>query len=649
VADVATVPDAPKLVTRRRPALDGLRALAVTAVVVYHLDDQLLPGGFVGVDLFFVLSGFLITALLVRERSGSGSISLRSFWQRRVRRLWPVAWTVLALVALAGLSGVWGADRQRLLPAETFASLANVANWWQIAHGGYVEQFVAPSPLRHFWSLAVEEQFYLVWPVLLAGLLASAVRRGRTLVWAALVALSAGSIALAWVETPDRAYLGTDTRAVALFVGAGLAYAYRGHHLRGPTATASRRAVALWALAGAAVIGWVLFNATPQSEVLHHGGFAVIALAGAGLVASALTNAPVQRVLRWSALVWLGRRSYAVYLLHWPLIVALGPERSPWQKALVVVPVSLLGAELFHRRLEVPAIAGRWRARVLSLGGVALVVVMALALFVARPQGVTPSSQVAATLREVPDPVTTTTVPCIPAPVTAPVFGGASEFDGATVRPVQDPTKTCSDQVKVLVVGDSLGRGVSNGLVAEQDPRLQIWDRTVTGCSFGPESCPSWRDIWPLDMLAVKPDVVLLYTNVQPDLKGVDDAPFLSPEGHAQRVAALTEAHRILSAGGAEVLFVQPAVPARPNGLYYCDNRKTGSICDPAWVQEWNATVAEVAAATGSGVVDTAAWIAARPATATTDRPDGLHLSGDALKAHAQWLVPQLLAAAPPS
>ncbi len=647
MVDVLDAPAVVPVVRGRRPALDGMRAIAVAAVVVYHLDDQLLPGGFVGVDLFFVLSGYLITALLVRERASEGSISLRGFWRRRIRRLWPLAWTVLALVALAGLFGVWTPDQQRLLPGETVAALANVANWWQAAHGGYVEQFVAPSPLRHFWSLAVEEQFYLVWPAILMGLLALAVRRGRSVVWAALVALSAGSIVLAWVETPDRAYLGTDTRAVALFAGAALAYAYRGHHLRGPTDDRSRLAIGAWALAGTGLVVWILLNATPADEFLHHGGFAVIALACTGLVASALTNAPVQRVLRWAPLVWLGRRSYAVYLLHWPLIVALGPERSTLVKAVVVIPVSLLGAELFHRGLEVPAISGRWRPRVLSMGGAVLVVVIAASLFAARPEGATASTRVAETLRKVPDPVTTTTQPCVPTSVAAPQFGGSIAFDRRTVDTVVDPTHGCSDQVKVLVVGDSLGRGVSNGLVSIDDPRLQIWDRTVTGCSFGPESCPNWRDIWPLDMLAVHPDVVLLYTNVQPDLKGVDDAPFLSADGHAQRVQALTDAVHVLSSGGSKVLLIAPAVPQRPNGLYYCDNRTTGSVCDPRWVQEWTRSVQQVAAATGAGVVDVAGWIGARPATAKTDRPDGLHLSGDALREHAQWLVPQLVAAAP--
>ncbi len=646
MGDVTTAAP-PAAVIRRRPALDGMRAIAVAFVVVYHLDDQLLPGGFVGVDLFFVLSGYLITALLVRERAAEGAISLRGFWRRRVRRLWPLAWVVLALVAAAGLFGVWNADQQRALPAETAAALANVANWWQAAHGGYVEQFVAPSPLRHFWSLAVEEQFYLAWPLILAGLLTVAVRRGPRVVWGAILAMSVVSIGLAWIETPDRAYLGTDTRAVALLAGAALAYAFRAHHLRGPADDGARRAIGVWAVLGCAVIGFVLVTATPASEWLHRGGFAVIAVAGAGLVASVLTNAPVQRALRAGPLVWLGRRSYAVYLLHWPLIVALGPERSTAFKAAVVIPASLLGAELFHRRLELPAIAGRWRPRVLSIAGAVLVLAMAAALFVARPEGPTPVDQVAETLEKVPDPTTTTTEPCIPSTIPAPQFGGAIEFDPRTVVTVADPTHSCADQVRVMVVGDSMGRGVSNGLVALGDPRIELWDRTVTGCSFGPEECPDWREIWSVDVIGVEPDVVLLYTNLQEDLKGVDDAPYLSDEGRRQRIDALTEAVQILGSKGARVLLITPGVPVRPNGLYYCDNRTEDSKCDPAWVQEWNAEIQQVAASTGAGVIDVAGWLASRPGTEKTDRPDGLHLSGDALREHAAWLVPQLLAAAP--
>ena len=127
---------------------DGLRAVAVVPVILFHAGFRTFSGGFVGVDVFFVMSGYLITTLLLRERAHTGAISLRAFWGRRIRRLWPLAWAVLLAVAVAGLVGVWDADQQRRLPGQSAASLLNVANWWQLTHGGYTELFVAPSPVK---------------------------------------------------------------------------------------------------------------------------------------------------------------------------------------------------------------------------------------------------------------------------------------------------------------------------------------------------------------------------------------------------------------------------------------------------------------------------------------------------------------------
>ncbi|MEZ5270327.1 MAG: acyltransferase [Microthrixaceae bacterium] len=209
---------------RRLGSLDGLRALAVTAVVIYHIDDRILPGGFLGVDVFFVLSGYLITSLLVAENKRSGAIALRDFWKRRARRLWAAAWVVLALVALAGVWNLWGADRQAQLPGEIFAAVAHIENYWVLGHGGYLSQFAAPSPVRHFWSLAVEEQFYLVWPLVMIGGLAAVRRFGRAAMWTLLGVLAVMSLTAGLVVSPEQAYLGTATRAIALIVGALLAW-----------------------------------------------------------------------------------------------------------------------------------------------------------------------------------------------------------------------------------------------------------------------------------------------------------------------------------------------------------------------------------------------------------------------------------------
>jgi len=200
-------------------------------VLVYHIAPDLLPGGFVGLDVFFVLSGYLITALLLGEREKHGSISLRAFWGRRIRRLWPLSWTVLALICIASLVGAWDADQQLGLPGSVIAALLQVANWHQISHGGYVDSFAGPSPIQHYWSLSLEEQFYLLWPPLLL-LMLRANRR-----WVVPAVVGAGVVASAtagvWIHTADRAYLGTDTRVVGILIGVLLAWAFRSHPLQG--------------------------------------------------------------------------------------------------------------------------------------------------------------------------------------------------------------------------------------------------------------------------------------------------------------------------------------------------------------------------------------------------------------------------------
>ena len=208
------------------PALDGLRALAVVAVMLYHGGVSWLPGGFLGVDLFFVLSGYLITTLLVTERARWGSIDLLAFWARRGRRLLPALFLMLIAVAVYAAT-LAPTNQQATIRGEGLATLLYVSNWWAIVHGhSYFDQFLQPSPLTHTWSLAIEEQWYLLFPVVLSLLL---VRRQvpRWLTWV----LAGGALAsAAWMAhlfhpgtDPSRAYFGTDSRVQDLFVGAALA------------------------------------------------------------------------------------------------------------------------------------------------------------------------------------------------------------------------------------------------------------------------------------------------------------------------------------------------------------------------------------------------------------------------------------------
>jgi peptidoglycan/LPS O-acetylase OafA/YrhL len=642
---------------RRMPALDGMRALAVASVVLYHLDPRFLPGGFIGVDVFFVLSGYLITALLIREHDKKQAIDLRGFWIRRVRRLWPLAWIVLSAVALAGLFQLWGADAQRALGSQTAAAVGNVSNWWQLSHGGYVEEFVRPSPLRHFWSLAIEEQFYFIWPVLLIGLLALARRTTAAVVWLGLAILASCSIYIAWVLSPEDAYLNTFSRAIALLVGAALAWGWKEFGLfSGPRSRRAHIVVGSCGAAGLVTLVFLLFNLVPEQGWLHRGGFTLIALAACATVASAVTNPAATRTLAWVPLVWIGERSYAIYLIHWPLIVALGSQGTLFTRSLIVIGLSVSLAALVHRIIEQPIVMGQVSWKRLGLAGSTLCGITAVAILVAWPRTPTPQDLVQETLGKVADPGTVVasgsdnaqpkvssppTTVCIPVAPDAPQFGSDSEMDVATVGELADPeVPACQTQLKLLVLGDSTGRGVSNGLRAVADPRVQIWDRTQLGCSYGPEGCPDWRESWAINVTGIEPDATLIYTTVVIDVLGVDDPDFLSAEGAALREKTFTDAIEIAGSTGAKVFL---ASPARPAGEFYCAESNRRTSCDPSWTDAWSESVRSAAAQTGATIIEVGSWTDARNLDA--DRPDGLHLSGSALREHAEWLIPQLLTA----
>ncbi|HWW54174.1 MAG TPA: acyltransferase, partial [Acidimicrobiales bacterium] len=242
-------PSSPSSGSEYLPAIDGLRALAVIAVVAYHLGLPWARGGFLGVDLFFVLSGFLITGLLLREREQTGRIDLGHFYARRARRLLPALFLVLAAVS-TWVAATGTTPDLTSVRSDALAALAYVANWRLVlSHSGYFAQFSAPSPLRHAWSLAIEEQYYLVWPILLLGLmrLGRGSRRATVLATLVLAVLSASAMAVMYHPgaDPSRIYYGTDTRAFELLVGALLALLTTARPASGAVRRAVPRAVAL--------------------------------------------------------------------------------------------------------------------------------------------------------------------------------------------------------------------------------------------------------------------------------------------------------------------------------------------------------------------------------------------------------------------
>jgi peptidoglycan/LPS O-acetylase OafA/YrhL len=369
-------------VDERRPGLDGVRALAVGAVAVYHFGGgsrSWLPGGYLGVDAFFVLSGYLITGLLLTEYGRTARIDLAAFWARRARRLLPA----LAVLVLAVSAWIWWAVPPEYWPrrrGDLLWTIGYLANWHSIQAGeDYFAGYDGASPLRHAWSLAVEEQFYLVWPALVLLLMAIGRRRcwGRRLLLGFTLATLAGSVLAGAVEyqpgNPNRAYYGTDGRMHELAVGALLALGLPRltRLLRGQRAAGARRVLLTVALAGLGLAALRLSDAGPT---YYRGGSLAVCLAVAVLVAEIETrpDGALGRALSLRPLVWLGRISYGVYLWHWPITVALPLAGDRWdplrQGARVLLTLGIAAASFVL--VERPVQTGRWLRRPVRVAAV---------------------------------------------------------------------------------------------------------------------------------------------------------------------------------------------------------------------------------------------------------------------------------------
>lgn len=527
-----------------RPALDGLRAVAVIAVLFFHARFSWAKGGFLGVSTFFTLSGFLITTLLISEHHRSGGISLRSFWTRRFRRLLPAAWMTLAGVVGASAFGVWNDDQMRALRGDVPSAFLQLINWHFVAGGrSYGDQFAAPSPLEHFWSLAIEEQFYVVFP--LVALLALRWAKGRR--WPLAAAMGVMAVMSAIVSgltaggSTGRAYFGTDTRLMELCIGVILATVLSGRFTA--VTQRARSWLVLPGLFAVVVTGWSWTHFTVESRSLYPWGLLMTAACSAALITAALQPGLISSALSVAPMRWIGRLSYGIYLIHWPVFLWLTPTRTDlgaWPLFVLRMAVTLVLAMASNRLVEDPIrrrrrLTGPIRGAVVPgfIGAVLIVLVL-----------------------------TTADLPAV------------RELDRASATgPI---AAAAPPPTRVLIVGDrlaaSLGAGLANVdastfvVKVDADPDcgvvtggfVQLPDGTV---EFDSARCRSVRAHQQATEAAFRPDVVLVWSGMrdvanrrlsnnepwgQPGVADVDD--LLRTE-----VAATVDG---LSKGGATVMWM---------------------------------------------------------------------------------------------
>jgi peptidoglycan/LPS O-acetylase OafA/YrhL len=579
------------------PALDGVRAVAVALVLAEHGGIPGVSGGFLGVDVFFVLSGFLITSLLLDELGGTGRIALAGFWIRRARRLLP-ALIVMVLAVVAA---------RTFFPPESTASLRDdavaaffwVANWAFVAQRtDYFSQGTPPSPLQHTWSLGVEEQYYLFWPLLVIAVVTVIGARARWAVFTLATAGAVGSAAAAIVLASDagvnRVYFGTDTRVQALLVGsAAAALLVRDWSVLTAGGTLIRTRWRRWVAGGLSVLGLAMLAAlahyaTGSAREFRAGLLIVVALAAVLVVAPVALDqgGPVARAMAWRPLVWLGAISYGVYLWHWPIFLALNGERtgwSGWRLFAVRCAATVAVAAASWWLLEQPI--RRWRpvfVPMLPLAGATAATAAAVTMLVlpvgARPADVPVGPDVdsaALVSPEVPVEVKSPSGQRLPGTRTVAVFGDSVAW---TMMRYLPPTQGLSF-ANYTTIGCGIARGGPYRYVGET-------------LNQKPE-CDAWPSRWSQRINHDRPDVVLLMVGRWEIVDRVNEGDWThigDDTYDAYLRGELQRALDILTSTGAQVVVTTEPYNRRgerPDGSLYPEDQ-------PARADRWNALLRSV-------------------------------------------------------
>lgn len=346
------------------PGLDGLRAMSVLAVIGYHLDLEWAKGGLLGVGMFFVLSGYLITDQIIFEYKTKNKLSILKFWMRRLRRLLPAMVCMLLLVAL--WLSMTDFSRLQALEGDFLSSLFYMNNWYLIFNEvSYFESFGPASPIGHLWSLSIEEQFYLVWPIVFLIGIKHVPRRGKLMLLILLLAsISALAMAVMYESgmDPSRVYYGTDTRAFAILIGAALAVVWPSWKLSDRISPFARALLDINGVLGILILLILISRSNEYDDWLYQFGFLYVSFVTAAVIAVLAHPASrLGKIVACRPLTWIGKRSYSLYIWHYPVIVLSSPtvntEGLGFTQILLQSTMSVILSALSYKYVEEPI---RW-------------------------------------------------------------------------------------------------------------------------------------------------------------------------------------------------------------------------------------------------------------------------------------------------